>query len=65
VVASTAAADDARLEALGYKPQLNRVLGFFPNFAVAFTYLSPMVDIYSRSERPSQDQPLALQAGKS
>jgi hypothetical protein len=47
VVASTAAADDARLEALGYKPQLNRVLGFFPNFAVAFTYLSPMVDIYS------------------
>src|SRR5215470_10991656 len=39
--------DDARLENLGYKPQLNRVLGFFENFAVGFTYLSPMVGIYS------------------
>jgi amino acid transporter len=39
--------DDVRLENLGYKPQLNRVLGFFANFAVAFTYLSPMVGIYS------------------
>jgi amino acid transporter len=39
--------EDSRLEALGYKPQLNRVLGFFANFAVAFTYLSPMVGIYS------------------
>ena len=41
------AGDDARLEALGYKPQLNRVLGFFENFAIGFTYLSPMVGIYS------------------
>ncbi len=39
--------EDARLESLGYKPQLNRVLGFFSNFAVGFTYLSPMVGIYS------------------
>src|SRR3954464_12127920 len=39
--------DDARLASFGYKPQLNRVLGFFSNFAVAFTYLSPMVGIYS------------------
>src|SRR3954468_6313356 len=39
--------DDARLANLGYTPQLNRVLGFFSNFAVAFTYLSPMVGIYS------------------
>ncbi|HEX4526814.1 MAG TPA: amino acid permease [Gaiellaceae bacterium] len=39
--------EDARLVSLGYKPQLNRVLGFFANFAVAFTYLSPMVGIYS------------------
>ena len=45
--ASIATTDDARLEALGYKPQLNRALGFFSNFAVAFTYLSPMVGIYS------------------
>src|ERR1700750_2152533 len=39
--------ENARLENLGYKPQLNRVLGFFENFAVGFTYLSPMVGIYS------------------
>src|SRR3954453_4036898 len=39
--------DDARLESLGYQPQLHRVLGLFANFSVAFTYLSPMVGIYS------------------
>jgi amino acid transporter len=39
--------EDVRLETLGYRPQLNRVLGSFANFAVAFTYLSPMVGIYS------------------
>src|SRR3954470_16800295 len=39
--------DDARLESLGYTPQLNRVLGLFSNFSVGFTYLSPMVGIYS------------------
>ena len=42
-----AADDDARLRGLGYEPQLNRVLGLFANFSVAFTYLSPMVGIYS------------------
>ena len=46
-VSSAAQSEDARLESLGYKPQLNRVLGRFANFAVAFTYLSPMVGIYS------------------
>src|SRR5437764_843081 len=44
---SGVASDDARLASLGYRPQLNRVLGLFANFAVAFTYLSPMVGIYS------------------
>jgi amino acid transporter len=39
--------EDSRLQSLGYRPQLNRVLGLFANFAVAFTYLSPMVGIYS------------------
>ncbi len=42
-----AMSDDARLASLGYRPQLNRVLGSFANFSVAFTYLSPMVGIYS------------------
>ena len=46
-VPTTGQSDDARLAALGYQPQLRRVLGFFTNFAVAFTYLSPMVGIYS------------------
>jgi amino acid transporter len=45
--ASAATDDDARLASLGYQPQLNRVLGLFSNFSVAFTYLSPMVGIYS------------------
>jgi amino acid transporter len=39
--------DDARLAALGYKQELSRVLSRFDNFSVAFTYLSPMVGIYS------------------
>jgi amino acid transporter len=39
--------DDRRLANFGYTPQLSRVLGLFGNFAVAFTYLSPMVGIYS------------------
>jgi len=45
--AGAIASEDARLASLGYTPQLNRVLGLFSNFAVAFTYLSPMVGIYS------------------
>jgi amino acid transporter len=39
--------DDRRLAEFGYTPQLSRVLGLFSNFSVAFTYLSPMVGIYS------------------
>jgi len=45
--APSSQSEDARLESLGYEPQLNRVLGLFANFAVAFTYLSPMVGIYT------------------
>jgi hypothetical protein len=29
--------DDTRLAHLGYRPQLNRVLGLFANFSVAWT----------------------------
>lgn len=39
--------DGARLAALGYKQELSRVLSFFDNFSVAFSYLSPMVGVYS------------------
>jgi amino acid transporter len=40
------AADVARLEALGYQQRLMRRLGLFSNFAVGFTYLSPVVGVY-------------------
>jgi urea carboxylase system permease len=38
--ADQVAADDAQLESLGIKPQLNRRLGFFANFALAFSFIS-------------------------
>jgi amino acid transporter len=40
--------DDVQyLEHLGYKQQLSRVMGIWSNFALGFTYLSPLVGIYS------------------
>jgi amino acid transporter len=39
--------EDGRLAALGYHQELSRVLSRFASFSVAFTYLSPMVGIYS------------------
>jgi amino acid transporter len=41
------AAEETRLGDLGYKQELSRVLSRFDSFSVAFTYLSPMVGIYS------------------
>jgi hypothetical protein len=46
-VSATTDDDDARLESLGYQPQLSRVLGLFSNFSVAFIYLSPIVGVFS------------------
>ncbi len=43
--ASTSEGD--RLAALGYRQELSRVLSLFDNFSVAFSYLSPVVGIYS------------------
>ncbi|TAN31737.1 amino acid permease [bacterium] len=40
-------ADAARLAQFGYKQELSRALSLFENFAIAFSYLSPMVGIYS------------------
>src|SRR5262249_50760047 len=34
------ARDNAQLESLGIKPQLNRTLGFMANFALAFSFIS-------------------------
>jgi amino acid transporter len=40
-------ADAAQLATLGYRQRLTRTLGLFSNFAVGFTYLSPLVGVYS------------------
>jgi amino acid transporter len=40
-------AESQELAAYGYRQELGRVLGFFSNFGVAFSYLSPVVGIYS------------------
>src|SRR6266568_1344476 len=39
--------DTAHLARLGYRQELRRVLGLFDNFSIAFSYLSPMVGVYS------------------
>jgi amino acid transporter len=39
--------DASRLQDLGYRQELSRVLSLFDNFSVAFSYLSPVVGIYS------------------
>ncbi|MDH2442425.1 amino acid permease [Amnibacterium sp. CER49] len=39
--------ENDRLIGLGYRPELRRVLGLFDNFSIAFSYLSPMVGVYS------------------
>lgn len=39
--------DSKQLKQFGYQQELNRALGLFSNFSVAFTYLSPVVGIYS------------------
>lgn len=39
--------EDSRIVTLGYRPELSRVLGLFDNFSIAFSYLSPMVGVYS------------------
>lgn len=38
--------DAAQLASLGYAQQLRRVLSLWQNFAVGFTYLSPVVGVY-------------------
>jgi amino acid transporter len=46
-VAAQGAADERQLAALGYKQQLSRSLGLLSNFSVGFTYLSPVVGVYT------------------
>ncbi|MHB8188633.1 MAG: APC family permease [Dermatophilaceae bacterium] len=41
------APDHDRLADFGYRQELSRVLSLFDNFSIAFSYLSPMVGVYS------------------
>jgi len=40
-------ADDAQLAALGYSGEFHRSMGLWANMALGFTYLSPLVGVYS------------------
>ncbi|MGY1811447.1 APC family permease [Blastococcus sp. SYSU D00820] len=40
-------ADDAQLAALGYTGEFHRSMGLWSNMALGFTYLSPLVGVYS------------------
>ena len=46
-VETVGGADERQLAALGYRQQLSRSLGLLSNFAVGFTYLSPIVGVYT------------------
>ncbi len=45
--ATQGAADERQLAELGYRQQLSRSLGLLSNFSVGFTYLSPVVGVYT------------------
>ena len=39
--------DDEQLAALGYSSEFHRSMGLWTNMALGFTYLSPLVGVYS------------------
>ena len=45
--AQPGAADEEHLAALGYSGELHRHMGLWSNMALGFTYLSPLVGVYS------------------
>src|SRR3954470_18707566 len=45
--APVSASDDAQLAALGYQSEFKRSMGLWANMALGFTYLSPLVGVYS------------------
>jgi amino acid transporter len=44
---TTAESDSAQLEALGYNSKFDRSMSLWENFALGFTYLSPVVGVYT------------------
>ena len=55
-----AARDTADLEKFGYKQELNRGLGTFSSFAVAFSYISPSTGIFAVRPGDGRDGGLSL-----
>jgi amino acid transporter len=43
----TAAGDESALRRLGYAPELRRALNLFASFSIAFSYISPVVGVYT------------------
>ena len=39
--------DNEQLHKLGYRPRFERTMGLWGNFALGFTYLSPVVGVYT------------------
>ncbi|UZE26119.1 amino acid permease [Pseudomonas sp. B21-056] len=39
--------EDARLLALGYRPEFRRVLGLFADFSLGYSYMSPMAGVFA------------------
>ena len=39
--------EDARLLALGYRPEFKRVLGLFADFSLGYSYMSPMAGVFA------------------
>ena len=44
---TTAGQDNAQLEALGYDSKFDRSMSLWANFSLGFTYLSPVVGVYT------------------
>ncbi len=44
---TTAERDSAQLEALGYDSKFDRSMSMWANFSLGFTYLSPVVGVYT------------------
>lgn len=47
---ASTAADDAELEALGYKRELKREMGLFTNFAMSFSIVSVLTGLSGESQ---------------
>src|SRR3989449_9056038 len=45
--ATTTERDNAQLEALGYDSKFDRSMSLWSNFSLGFTYLSPVVGVYT------------------